>query len=67
MDEYKYIRAIVDCGELRWEYKVTGCAMSGSQGFDEDVGDYTNDDIVDLMSMLSVEESQREMIEVEYA
>lgn len=46
--EYEYVRAIVDCGSLRWEYKLKGTASSGSMSHDEDVSEFSASDIKKL-------------------
>lgn len=49
---YEYVRAIVDCGELRWEYKVEDASVPGRMTHDEDVTDYSDDDIRDITRMM---------------
>lgn len=55
-DRYAFIRAYVDCGELRWEYRIVGNRTVGRQSHDEDVSEMTEADIVALTrNMLCVE------------
>lgn len=66
-DGYEYIKAIVDCGELRWEYKVKGGLCPGSMHHEEDVSEYTEEQIIDLTcEVLTVEDNQRDLVEVQY-
>lgn len=44
-ERYDYIRAIVDCGNLCWEYKLKGNSVAGKMSHDEDVSDWSEDDI----------------------
>ena len=65
MERYEYVNAIICCGELRWKYKVEGCDVSGSMPHDEDVSDWTDEEIIDLTcNMLDVSDDQRGLIEV---
>lgn len=67
-NRYEKITAVVDCGNLRWEYRVAGAKKDGGQRHDEDVEHWDKRDIVDLtMTTLGVPADQRELIKVEYA
>lgn len=66
-ERYKFITATVDCGTLIWTYKVESSHTYGRMGHDEDVSEWSDDDIIKLtMDMLSVDESQRSLIEVNH-
>ncbi len=66
-ESYEYVRAIADCGELRWEYKISGNDSQGSMSHDEPVDDYSEDDIRDLtVSMLDIPDDKKEEIEIIY-
>ncbi len=48
-EHYEYVRARICCGELSWEYQIkTPGAPQGRMSHDEDVSDYTDDDIKQL-------------------
>jgi len=67
LEPFEYVRAIVEIDELRWEYKVETSPVQGSMSHDEDVSDYTDDDIIDLtMGMIGVPEEQKDLVEVQY-
>lgn len=67
-EEYEYITAVVDCGNLHWEYKVKGRNMGALMSHDEDVELWSEKDITDLtMTMLDVPPHQRALIKIEYA
>ncbi len=59
-DGYKFIRAIVDGGALRWEYQIDVLhAPQGGMSHDEDVSDCSTDEIVSLTrQMLDLSDSQ---------
>ena len=64
---FEWIRAIVDCGSLRWQYKVNTSDVVGGDAHDEDISDWTDDDIKDMTcSMLGVKDDQRDLIEIQY-
>jgi len=66
-ERYEYVKAIIDCGELSWEYRVDGAFVTGCMSHDESVADWSEREIIDLTcSILEVSEDQRELIEVEY-
>lgn len=65
-DHYEYIRAEVDCGELVWKYKLNG-GRDQSLAHDEDVSDYSQDDIKRLTrQMIDVDDDDPVQIEVVY-
>jgi hypothetical protein len=67
-ERYEKITAIVDCGRLRWEYRIEGMKVSGRQSHDEEVEDWSDDDVIDVtMATLDVPKDQRGLIKVEYA
>ena len=66
-EEYEYIKAIVDGGDLRWEYRLVGSHVTGRMAHDEDVTGLTCRHITDLTcSILNVEPGQRKIVQVEY-
>ena len=57
-ENYKYVRAIADCGDLRWEYQLADSDVLGRMSHDEDVSDWSDDDIIHVTrAMLDVPES----------
>jgi len=65
---YEYIKAIIDCGSLRWEYLIAGYDVKGRDAHDEDVSDWTEEEILTLTkNMLDVPEDQADRIEIIYA
>ncbi len=48
-ESYEYIKAIVDCGELRWEYCLKGSHQVSRMSHDEDVSDYSDEEIIRLV------------------
>lgn len=67
-DRYEHITAIVDCGDLRWEYQVQGLDSPGRMSHDEDISEWSKKDIIDVTMMsLGVPDDQRDIIKVEYA
>lgn len=67
MERYQYIKAIVDCGHLHWEYLLEGAEVPGAMSCDDDVEEWSEEDIIDVtMSMLAVPEDQRTMVQVIY-
>lgn len=66
-ERYEFITAVVDCGGLRWKYRVDGAEVEGRQQHDEDVETWSDKDIIDVtMATLDVPEDQREIIKVQY-
>lgn len=66
-EEYEFITAEIDCGELSWHYKIKGAQVPGTQDHDEDVSDWSDEDIRNLtMTTLQVPEHQRNLINIEY-
>jgi hypothetical protein len=64
-EKYEYIRAIVDCGELRWEYKMVGSEVIGRMAHDEDVSQWSDEEIIDVTcAMLDVEDGERDKVSV---
>ena len=67
MEEYDYIRAIVDDGELRMEYQVKGLEVAGSDCHEENVTGWSDDDIIECVAMtLGLGDADRKMIEVQH-
>jgi hypothetical protein len=67
-ERFEYVRAIVDCGTLRWEYKLIDSFHTGRMEHDEDVTEWTEQDIIDLTCrMLYVPDDNRDVVRVEYA
>lgn len=63
---YEYVKAIIDCGTLRWEYQILeeGAPM-GRMSHDEDVEGWSDEDIETVTRMtLDVDEAQE--IEIIY-
>ncbi len=65
-DTYKFVRAVVEDGELHWEYQIDELgAPQGSMGHDEDVSDYSEEEIVEITKqMLDLPSDQT--VEVQY-
>lgn len=68
MDEYEWIKArVLEGRELIWTYKLTDTSVWGSDSFDEEVSEYTEDEIRELtMDYLDVPKHQKHLIDVEY-
>lgn len=65
--KYEYVKARVDCGELCWEYKLIGSYIVGRMAHDEDVSDWSENQIVDVTClMLDVDKDQRKIVEVQW-
>jgi hypothetical protein len=67
-EHYKFIKAIVDCGELSWEYQLNRKgAPVVRMDHDESVERWSDGDIIKLTkSMLSVDEDDPAKVKVEY-
>ena len=66
-ESYEYIKAIVDCGSLRWEYRLNGSHVVGRMAHDEDVLAWSDKEIIDLTcSVLDCTKKDRSVISVEY-
>lgn len=66
-ERYEYVKAIVDCGSLRWEYKLVGSHTVAKMDHDEDVEGWTDEQITSLTrAMLDVDEDNRDCITIEY-
>ena len=64
---YAYITAEVDCGEVLFVYRLIGNEVEGTQLWDEDVSDWSDDDIINLARQaLDVEKDDPVQIKVEY-
>lgn len=59
-ERYEWVKAIVCGDELRWEYKLEGSDMIGGQSHDEDVSDWTEEEIKKLTCM-SLELEERDL------
>jgi hypothetical protein len=65
-EQYEYIRAIVEDGALRWEYKLRGGRNAG-MAHDEDVAGWTDEQIRKLTkAFLSVEGDDPVRVKVEH-
>lgn len=65
-EEYEYIKAIIDCGELSFNYKLKGCPPN-SMIHDEDVTDWSEDDIKSVtQTSLTLSDDELDRIEIEY-
>lgn len=66
-ERYEYVKAIIDCGELSWEYRIEGECTTGKMAHDESVEGWSEREIINLTcSMLEIPDDQREMVEIEY-
>lgn len=66
-EHYEYVRAIVNEGKLRWEYRLNGSAVSGHQSHDEDVSGWSDTDIKSISQrMLDVLPDDPVEVEVIY-
>lgn len=64
-EQYEYVKATVTDGSLVWEYQVEGFPSPGSMSHDEDVSEWSDEDIIDITAMiLDVEDEQRDIIEL---
>jgi hypothetical protein len=67
IERYEYIRAIIDCGSLRWEYKIKGRSVVGRMDHDEDVDNYSDEDIRQITrQVLNVSQADPVFISIEY-
>jgi hypothetical protein len=66
-DEYEFITATRSAdGDLSWSYRAKGSDRPGSQAHDEDVSEWSDEDIIELtMTTLGVPEHQRDLIKIE--
>jgi len=65
-EKYEWITAEVDCGTVTFRYRVEGRDLDGSDQHDEDVSDWTEDQIIALGCDLLDCHEQRDLIKVEY-
>ena len=67
-ERYEYIKVHVDCdGEVSWESKLVDNWRVARMTHDDDVSDFSEQDIRDLtVAMLDVPKDQVELIEVIY-
>lgn len=64
-ERYVYVRAIVDCGNLSWEYQLEG-GPEKTESHDEDIEHWTDDDIIKLTrSVLCMQPDEK--VEVFYS
>lgn len=49
---YDWVKATVDCGDLRLTYHATGAKVDGRTDHDEDVSDWSDDDIRNVAAQL---------------
>ncbi len=67
-ERYEFIRAIVSEGNLSCEYRLVGNSVTGRQSHDEDVSNWTEEEIRQLVcEMLDVADDERSVIEIRYA
>lgn len=66
-ERYEYVKAIIDCDELSWEYRIVGSPVTGKMEHDELVEGWSKREIIDLTrSMLDIPDDQRDVIHIEY-
>lgn len=65
-EHYDFIRATVDCdGDMRMEYRLKNLTVVGNQSHDEDVSQWTDEEIRRCVrSLLSVDENDPVVVEV---
>lgn len=67
-EQYEYIRATITEGELSLRYQIKGIPTVGRMTHDEDVSDYSDFDIVELVTnLLDVPPEQEKIIEIDWA
>ena len=66
-ERFEYVTAIRDAeGNLRWESKLEESQAVSQMKHDDDVSNYSDEDVIDLtMGMLGVSEDQRSIIKIE--
>jgi len=64
-DGYEWIKAYIDNGELRMEYKLRGSTVVGRMSHDEDVGDFSDAEIKNLVRGL-IDASENDEVEIVY-
>lgn len=47
-EPYEYVRALRDGPNLSWTWQVKGLPIPGGQAHDEDISDWSNQDVIDL-------------------
>ena len=66
-ERYEYVKAIVECGELRLEYRLVGSSVVGRDRHDDDVSEWSDTEIIDVVcSLLSVDDDNRDVVTVEW-
>lgn len=65
-ERYNWVKVIVDCGSLRWEYQLEGSCVIGRMSHDENVSDWTAEDIIDLTKNILNIKKGEVPLEVEY-
>ena len=65
-EHYAWIKAVIDCGRLSWQYQVKGLPTPGSQSYgDENVSHWSDKEIRDLTrNMLCVDEDDPVVIQI---
>ena len=67
-EKYDYIRALIDGEDLTIEHKIEGNPVKGRTDHDEDVSDWIEDDVRDLIvTLLGVSDEQRGIIDIQWA
>ena len=67
-EKYEYIRALIDGEDLTMEHKTEGNPVKGRTDHDEDVSDWSEEDVRDLIvALLGVSEEQRGIIDIQWA
>jgi len=65
-DQFEYVRAIVDCGDLSWEYKLKG-GREQRMAHDEDISGWSAEDIKKTTkAMLGIDDDDPVEIEIQY-
>ena len=66
-ERYEYVKAIVEDGELRWEWRLVGSSVRGRLAHDENVTGWSDRDIMTVTClMLDVSDDEREVVTIEY-
>lgn len=64
-EQFEHFSIDVEGGKAVARYKVEGAEVEGSDAFDEDVSDWTDDDLLDhAQAICGLPESQRGIVQI---
>ena len=66
-DTYDWVKVIIDCDQVLAEYHVSGLQVNGKQSFDEDIFEWSCEEIQTYVgNFLGVISEDHQYIEIEY-